>query len=746
MTTGLRPRTILLLSCLAISLPALRAQSELGSVEIQLIPSAVLEEPAALEVQVHWGEPQQLRLALPGTLRLPIPETASMGKLTVHSDAWWAAEQDLPVAGAGGPIRVDVYPAGFVEGRLQTPRGLAPPEKIHLTLYSPDAWDRGERWSLPCPVVAPEDGQPAAFRCKIPAGTYDVRLRPGGFASAYFWKLSVTTEEPRSLGTLALQPGASVVGWVETTDATPFDDTTRVALHNAAQLDGSAVDQRLEAQETAAVIEKHGFFQITGLSPGGYRLLATQEGFAEGVSPEFLVVAGRESTLLDPLVLARPLRFDLRVRPSQDPHGKPWKVGLAQDSPRSRRKGETDAEGVWLAPALPEGDYRLSIQSHRGDRWHREELILAPWTPLEREVELTIVPIHGIVTLGGKPLEAHLWFGRRHGFERVHRHSDEEGHFRGFLPREGEWPLEVQLPGERQSVWQTEVVPVDLDPETGVAELRIELPATELSGWVLDASGQRLANAMVTVQYPTGTGSASQRTGRDGEFHFVGLPEGEIYLTAEQGDRASPRSSVALREATPARDVVLSLASHREISGRIVSAFGPVPRALLIVVPQVNREAWPYPNMLQHADLNGEFHFEVPDQATSVMAMILPRGFAARFLILPISGETPIEITVDQRGGSIRIDTTKDPNLPAGNLRLMAGQAWTSLNVLRHFWRTEVEGSDFILLNLEPNDYALCQSKGIDGSSPCSRGALAPFGELRLAPPTVEPRLGIPQR
>jgi hypothetical protein len=705
-------------------------------VEIQLIPSAVLEEPAALEVEVDWGEPQQLRLTLPGTLRIPIPKTASTGNLTVLSEDWWAAEQDLPIAEAEGPIRVDVYAAGFVEGRLQAPRGLAPPETIHLTLYSPDAWDRDERWSLPCPVAATEGGQPAAFRCKVPAGTYDVRLRPGGFASAYFWKLSVSSAEPRSLGTLALKPGASVVGRVETTDGTPFDDTTRVTLHSAAQLDGSAVDQRLEVQKTATVIEKHGFFQITGLSPGSYRLLATQKGFAQGVSPELLVVAGRESTLLDPLVLGRPLQLQLRVRPPQDPHGKPWKIGLAQNSPASWRKGETDGEGVWLAPDLPEGEYRLSIQSHRGDRWHREELILAPWEPLEREVDLAVVPIHGIVTLGGKPLEAHLWFGRRHGFERVHRHSDEEGHFRGFLPREGEWPLEVQLPGERQSVWQAREVLVDLDPEAGVAELHIELPATELSGWVLDAQGQRLANAAVAVQYAEGFGSASQSTGPEGEFRFVGLPEGEVSLTAEQGDRGSPQYSVELQEATPVRDVVLTLAGHREVSGRIVSAFGPVPRALLLVLPQVNGETWPYPSMLQHADLNGEFRFEVPDQATSVMAIILPRGFAARFLILPTSGESPIEIAVDQRGGSIRIDTTQAPNLPAGNLRLMAGQAWVSLNLLRHFWRTEVEGSDFILLNLEPNDYALCRSKEIDGSSNCSRGALAPFGELRLAPPT----------
>jgi hypothetical protein len=706
------------------------------SVPLVVAPSET-PQSVSVGVRVDWGTSQDYEVTLPATIQVSAADQGP-GGLRILSDAWWTPEEPLNLGEPGRtlPPRT-VFPATFVEGTVEPPRGSELPDLVHLNFYRPDFWDT-KHWAITCPLgpgegAIQEESSRRAFRCKVPAGAFDVRLRVEGFASVYRWDLALIAGKQAALGAIPLQPGSSLTGWLKTGDGTPFDQSTRVILENTVQADGRALDQRLKAQSSETTITEKGFFQITGLSPGSYRLRASQSGFADQELPGVTLIPGHESILLEPLVLERPLAFLLRLTPSADPKGKPWKVALSPVPSTRAIQGTTDSQGEWSVPALPSGEYRLSVSTHRGERWHSEVFELVPWNRT-LEIGLSKVAIHGILTLDGSPVEAVLWFGGRSGEKSVDRYSDSEGHFRGFLPHAGDWRLEVELPGFGGQTLDAEDVAVEPDPETGVADLRIDLPALEIRGRVVSASGEAVEGARVRGQFAGIARFVSQRVDQDGRFHLVGLPERTVILTAELGDKSSDRHLVKLTKAAAPEEITLTLGGYRDVSVQVVSPFGPVPRARLFVYPLIGGKRWrSYPNSMKTTDLNGEVRFGVPEGTTSLMVTALAQGYAARIVRLPASPGEIIEVAVGQQGGTLRVDTTAEPSTPINNLRLVTSEGWVPLLVLHQFWATTNTENEFVIHNLEPNEFSLCPMNPT--LTECDTGYLAPLGELELRVP-----------
>jgi Carboxypeptidase regulatory-like domain len=110
--------------------------------------------------------------------------------------------------------------------------------------------------------------------------------------------------------------------------------------------------------------------------------------------------------------------------------------------------------------------------------------------------------------------------------------------------------VEVTAPGAEVAT------SVEVDIAEGAESVSIELPDHEISGWVRDSAGQRLANG--TVELFVVKGSVQTRsTDAAGAFRVRGIPAGVAILRARLHPstslrRPDPATNAQRRGATPA--------------------------------------------------------------------------------------------------------------------------------------------------------------------------------------------------
>lgn len=261
-----------------------------------------------------------------------------------------------------GPVRLRVFPSGRIRGNLILPAGEKPLSSLALRLQ-PSFEARAEPLDamVACPV---EKGR---LTCEVPAGKLDLRLRAeGGFAPLYLWGAQISPGKDTDLGDLKLRRGASVSGWVQTAEGRPPSPECRLKLTpaSAATYELKVGDQ---VQKTALEVapNERGFFQILGVSPGRYELIARQPGYAETRIDSIDVRPDLESQVIDRLVLGKPVTFDITLDPPIEPYGSPWRIELAQradlsEPPSSQIDGMASPEGVWHVPGISPGTYELA--------------------------------------------------------------------------------------------------------------------------------------------------------------------------------------------------------------------------------------------------------------------------------------------------------------------------------------------------------------------------------------------------
>jgi len=232
-----------------------------------------------------------------------------------------------------------------------------------------------------------------------------------------------------------------------------------------------------------------------------------------------------------------------------------------------------------------------------------------------------MIAVEGEVFLGDAPLEAELWFGGRYGNRRLHTRSDEDGKYRIHLPQAGKWATAIQSDSPKVTRTLRDVdVPESGDTEPVVVNLRI--PDTRIFGKVSDEGMFPVADAIVTViDYDRLERPASTRTDDSGSFEFVGLGPGELQVFAVAGDLRSEEEIVSLDEDRAQRRLLLTLQKGDRITGTLTSPIGPVPGAMLALVPEGN------PNGHQKAtDVRGQFTVRVPPGTTAIDFVALPPG------------------------------------------------------------------------------------------------------------------------
>lgn len=711
----------------------------------------VLEEASGTEVEgvlvahpsdADAGESMRVPFRGTGTVWLPL-EGSVLWRLEVEADGLWSASRVL-VAERGKAMVVRLHPTGRVVGRLALPRGTEPPERLDLAFEPPPPASSGAsatavpredlRGRVICPVAAD-----LTWGCQVPAGRHELHLHAPGFASVFRWDVPIKATTQTSLGVLTLEPGASLVGFVDL--AAPLPDGAEVEVELAPAQPSGALHRtrRLEALVRRTEPGPQGLFQFTDLRAGTYRLEARAEGLAPAVVDRLEVMPSRESRLSQPLVLTPFASLEVRLQPSLPPEGEHWHLVLDQPGESLERlEGTAAPNGTWRQGELRPGFYRLQVEDEHGSRWHRQELEVKPLAP-PVEISLPLLAVEGRVTLGGEPVRARLTFGGIQATGSVAMISDPEGRFRGHLPYGGTWPLSVLL--ERGGAEQTQPrVSVTASSDGAPAWLEIDLPDTRVKGRVVDAGGRPVRHVRIRV-WRSGSspqeGLSQVTADEGGAFELRALPEGEYDLDAFSGS-GSGRARVRVREGEPVEDLRLTLLGEAPLLGRVVSEGRPVAGAEIHAYPVLPAyRAVPLARGVTGPD--GDFEVDVPMDALQVDLLVLPPGHAARLLRVPFEpeaggfggGSRGLVIEVHRLGGTLFILSGGDER-DYRSATLGFGDATMFLEPFRRWallhGARPSPTSGWVLPNLAPGSYRLCNRNGMA----CREGILPPGGLLEL--------------
>ena len=147
-------------------------------------------------------------------------------ELVARADGFWSRSVQLVSRPEGSQAEIALFPAARVDGRLSLPPGEPMPKEVVLRFASAVG-------TSPLPIAETETVCPVAegaFLCEVPAGRLDLRVRARGFLSHYRWAVAVEPARTFPFGNLKLRRGASVSGWVATSDGSPISSSARASL------------------------------------------------------------------------------------------------------------------------------------------------------------------------------------------------------------------------------------------------------------------------------------------------------------------------------------------------------------------------------------------------------------------------------------------------------------------------------------------------------------------------------------
>jgi hypothetical protein len=543
-----------------------------------------------------------------GTVSRP---AGSAWEVASASSNYWIAPTRItfPASGAS-TIPLEVWPTAVVTGTTTLAPSATPPALTLMVDSGPDGTAPSIARGTTFPCTWPERG---TFACTIPVAKLNLVLRAPGMTPHYLWDVFVSAGATKQLGRFVFKPGASFSGRLEKSLLARLTKPARARLIRPVADVPSANAARLSVPVAEADFDRRGFVQLAPLPAGTYHLEVRAEGFATNTIGPIEIYDGKETAFRKLIELFPPAKLTVLLDPKTDVDGQAWRVRFRPLAAMAKPAGPSvvvhaDANGEAVLADQSPGLFNVQVLDAAGNQLR------------DRDVELltddAFVPIHldlhavkGTVTLGKEPLVgASIWFGSSHGAVQVRLTADEEGRFRGRLPRTGKWPVEVRSdsPPARAVV---EVVVDDGD------EIAIRLADTSISGWVVDEDGQRVSSASVAVL--AGRHGFETKAGDNGEFTLRGIPEGLVDLIARdlRNGGSSATLPLQVQSARPLRDVELRIQPRRRFSGRVTSAGHAIAGAGVTLSPRGGS--------VQRAVSDGNGAFELSVAASVTRALII---------------------------------------------------------------------------------------------------------------------------
>jgi hypothetical protein len=672
-----------------------------SSVTLTFIPPR--DEEATIELRqltrvADYEKPPTItrRLRASGQVSLEMPE--GHWALSVVSPSLWHRTQTFSVFSAPETLEVPLRSASLVTGSLQTTDKADLPASVRLTFDENDG-------AATCPVT---NGK---FECRVPAGTVDLRLRSAGYVTRFFWRKTVSPEAALDLGVVTLVRGATLIGRVEVERGSVVREPIQVRAKGV-------------AESLAATVERDGIFHIDGIAPGKYdvRGISGAQLKSQIVSVEVKALANAE--IREPLRLQRPKTLRVLVVPPFDPHNHAWRVEF------DRRLNNASIGGEWTATQLQAGKYELRVLASDQNIWHQESVEVAD-ADLTLNILITPTIVHGLVARGGRKVAAHVELSDDRS--EIAFDSDEEGRFTGAVPlATAEWSVKVSADAPPISYKLEHVRPSHREDSNDV-DLAIALPNTAISGTVVDEAG---APQSAIVNISGDSGFQQVRTADDGSFFLSALPAGKYGVQASVFLKESDPQDVDLSDGSVTDGVKLVVKDVEKIHGRVISDFGPVPGATVVITP-TNVPARMTP--VNVTDEEGEFSTYVPHGTGEVNLFVAAPGYALKFFHSPMHRGL-LTIPVGQSGGAMRVPKHGGSTTPylfhIGAIESVTGMLWTSA--------VRDEGETYLLPAIDAGAYSLCYLSNEEASvarasmtlppGHCQSAFLAPFGTLSFAP------------
>lgn len=651
------------------------------------------------------------------------------GSDVVHVDAPEAAEWDVSLSSprcwsaplrvtrerAAEPVRLHVWRAGEITGKLLLPERMPAGESVAMRIESVQPGVVPPT-TIHCPI------KERRFRCVIPAMPLDLRLAPEGVAPRYVWGVAARADATFDAGELRFGRGGAIVGMVRFSGDGPPVNEVRIELTPALApptLGGAEAAHRITRGETVQP-NARGLFQFAQIEAGQYTVTAKVDGWSSAREPEIRVEEGRE-TRLSALTIEPLARVEVSLMPPLDPYGERWRVKLYQLTPIAGTAVEIAAgqalmTGQWSVGGVHGGAHLIAVADHRGNAFARSTVDVSPRMPPVL-VTIDAVAIDGVVRMGDAPLAARLEFRNPNGAKATFR-SDAEGRFSGALPAEGRWNVDVTGKNNMSVSQTTEVRRRD----SGPVKVELELADTTIDVTVVGGDGKPVA-ARVRALDRDGRIIAAAPTDENGRVQLAGIDaEEEVRLSATSRPAGRASGAVAVRFDSQGRaETTLIVQSQIGVRGWLVTPAGKAVAGAFVrfLVPQRER----YYNE-EVSGPSGQFEITVPPDTAKLDLVILPPAMPVKMVSIPIDPDFDpnVEIVVGGPAATLEIETSTSPPFPI----IRSGSMAVHTPMLRYPLNWSSPPRDWrnwgLAVTLEAGSYSVCSNTGAN----CKAVSLAP--------------------
>jgi hypothetical protein len=285
-------------------------------------------------------------------------------------------------------------------------------------------------------------------------------------------------------------------------------------------------------------------------------------------------------------------------------------------------------------------------------------------------------------------------------------------------------------------------VEVEKPPGGRAARVDLELPDTVLRGRVVDADGRPQPGAsLLAVDLRQGRRELMELADSEGAFELRGLEPGPLSIQAQSAAGVSPWVAVNVLEGGEPSEIVLRIGRSRRITGRVVSAAGPVADATVKIVPAFTGEG-PVAPVTTVTKVDGSFELDLPEHVRHGAVLVFPPGFAATVFHRSFGEETGrLDVGVESGGGTLDLALAPVREGARASGLLLHGGTVVGVEQFEEWSRLhggELPASGRLRIPaLQSGTYRLCSRSllapdGDRSATPCDEGFLPSGGLLEL--------------
>jgi hypothetical protein len=396
-----------------------------------------------------------------------------------------------------------------------------------------------------------EDGR---FVARVKSGEYHLLARRGTLIGVAPGLILAAAGSENPALTVEVDPGRSVAGRVSFAGA-PAAARIRVL---------GDVFERGPHEIALAEVDRSGSYNVGGLLPGHYVVIAESRGVAQ--VERRIEIAGDDLAGIDfALAVGALVRGRVVTNTGAPVAGVKIEASSSTGGRLDEFEATTLADGSFRIEALPAGPFTLSAQTAGQGRGEIDVEIAAGGNH-----EVKIVLDEGAVATGkvrfadGRPASGATVEA---GGQTCQTVAGPDGSFRLVGLRPGTSVLFARANGQRSSLYDVELLRGEKSP---AIELVLDDAGHFIEGVVLGPDEKPVSGATVTATL-YGHESRTARSGADGRFFLEGISVGEWTVEATRTG-LNPGSEPAV--VADRRDLVLRMRAPATVSGRVVDHEG----------------------------------------------------------------------------------------------------------------------------------------------------------------------------